>query len=111
LEEHSADYRTVAVFGSSSDAENARGLLESDGIVAAVREVGGAREVGPAQARLLVPSRDLDRARQVLGPGPEAVQPEADLEAPLPEKDHAWTVGWLALIVAAAVALLALFAL
>jgi len=116
VEQHTSDYRTVAVFGSLPDAERARGLLESDGIFAAVRDAadpGFVAGISPC-VRLLVPARDLPRARDLLAPGP--VTDVADLVPdptpdPPPEQDRSWTVGWLALLVAAAVALLAAFAL
>jgi hypothetical protein len=113
VEQHSADYRTVAVFGSMPDAEVARGLLESDGIVAAVHDAAGAApQAGPpAVVRLLVPARDLDRARRLLAPAPDDGEHDLEAVTPPPELDHTWTVAWLALLVAAAVALVAAFAL
>jgi hypothetical protein len=113
VEQHTSDYRTVAVFGSLPDAERARGLLESDGIFAAVQDAvdpGFVPGITPC-VRLLVPARDLPRARDLLAPGPVAeLAPDPTPDAP-PEQDRVWTVGWLALLVAAAVALLAAFAL
>lgn len=108
MEQHWSEYRTVAIFGSVPDAERARGLLESDGIVAAVQ--AGLEPAPRAEAvRLLVPAGDLARARDLLAPDSGAEPaPEPGPAAPL---DPTWTIGWLALLVAALVALLASVAL
>jgi hypothetical protein len=111
VEQHSADYRTLAVFGSVPDAERARGLLESDGIVAAVQDAREAAAVRAGAVKLLVPARDLDRARRLLTPAPgmgDAGEADPDQR---PEADPTWTIGWLALLAAALVALVAALAL
>jgi hypothetical protein len=112
VDQHWADYRTVAVFGSILDAERARGLLESDGIVAAVQD--GADEPPRPDLlciRLLVPAGDLARARDLLAPEAHREHPPEAVVLPPPESDTTWTVAWLALLAAAVAALLAAFTL
>ena len=67
-EQHSPEYRTVAVFGGLADAELVRGMLEADGIAAAVLDgTDAALLPGAGRAvRVLVPTRDLERAREIL---------------------------------------------
>lgn len=106
---HSPEYRTVAAFGTLADAELARGVLESDGIPAAL--LGGldaALLPGAGQSvRVLVPSEDLDRARELLGPAePIAADPAADLVTPAPGPDHSWASTWMAALVIAVAAAL-----
>ncbi|HET7904607.1 MAG TPA: DUF2007 domain-containing protein, partial [Candidatus Eisenbacteria bacterium] len=99
LEHHSPEYRTVAAFGSLADAELARGLLESDGIPAALLDgLDAALLPGAGRSvRVLVPAGDLDRARGLLGP-PEAApaDPADDLVPPAPGLDCSWTSRWIA---------------
>ncbi|MFT3914440.1 MAG: DUF2007 domain-containing protein [Anaeromyxobacteraceae bacterium] len=110
VDQHWADFRTVAVFGSTPDAERARGLLESDGIVAAVQDaVEDAPRPDVLCIRLLVPASDLARARDLLAPDLEREHHAEPVAAPAPEVDATWTVAWLALLAAALAALLAAF--
>ena len=111
VDQHWADYRTVAVYGSVPDAERARGLLESDGIVAAVQD--GAEPPAPdfLCIRLLVPAGDLARARDLLSPESPREPSVEPTPVPPPESDTTWTVAWLALLAAAVAALLAAFTL
>lgn len=76
-EQHTPDYRTVAVYWTLAEAELARGLLASDGIpVASLDAVDAALLPGTSPVRLLVPARDLDRSRLLLDGSPPA--PAAD---------------------------------
>ena len=104
--QHSPEYRTVAVFGCLTDAELARGLLEADGIAAAVLE-GGDAALFPGvgrEVRVLVPTDDLSRARELLAEPAELAALEAEELVPSPSTSPAaegsWTLPWLALIVA-----------
>lgn len=107
-EQHSPEYRTVAVFGSLADAELVRGMLEADGIAAAVLEgTDAALLPGAGRAvRVLVPTRDIARAREILAsPGDGFTANEADEEidlAPPPQCARSWALGWIALLVVAA---------
>jgi hypothetical protein len=109
--EHSPEYRTIAVFGSVADAELVRGLLEADGIVAAVHEgtdavllPGAGREV-----RVLVPSDDLARARELLAtPSPGIDLDDADEPRVSPPPPRGWSMAWFALLAAAVLGALAL---
>jgi hypothetical protein len=104
---HSPEYRTVAAFGSVADAELARSVLEADGIPAALLDgLDAALLPGAGQSvRVLVPSEDLDRARDLLGPAePVAVDPAGDLVAPPPAVDRTWTSTWMAAVVVAVAA-------
>lgn len=78
-EQHTPDYRTVAVYWTVAEAELARGLLVADGIpVAFVDAMDAALLPGTAPVRLLVPARDLDRSRLLLdtpAPAPSAEAP------------------------------------
>lgn len=70
-EQHTPDYRTVAVYWTVVEAELARGLLVADGIpVAFLDAVDAALLPGTAPVRLLVPARDLDRSRALLDTSP-----------------------------------------
>lgn len=112
VDQHWADYRTVAVFGCLPDAERARGLLESDGIVAAVQDtMDQALRPDLLCVRLLVPAGDLARARDLLSPEAHAEPAPEPAPPRLEETDTTWTVAWLALLVAAAAALVAAFTL
>lgn len=72
-EQHTPDYRTVAVYWTMAEAELARGLLASDGIpVASLDAVDAALLPGTSPVRLLVPARDLDRSRLLLDSAPPA---------------------------------------
>jgi len=65
-----ADYRQVAVFNRLEEAEVARGMLEADGIPAALLDAQvAALGLGPAVGgvRLLVPAWDEGRALELLG--------------------------------------------
>ncbi|HET8733719.1 MAG TPA: DUF2007 domain-containing protein [Anaeromyxobacteraceae bacterium] len=105
-EQHTAEYRTVAVYWTVPEAELARSLLASDGIpVAAVDTVDAALLPGTTPVRLLVPADDLDRSRLLLeGRGPAGTQADATAS---PEAEAAPGGAWsrlaLALIVAALV--------
>lgn len=107
---HSPEYRTVAAFGSLADAELARGVLESDGIPAALLDgLDAALIPGAGRAvRVLVPAEDLDRARDLLGPAEPAAILADDLVAPAPCVDHSWASTWMAAIVIAVAAALGL---
>lgn len=68
-----AQYRQVAVYGRLDEAEVARGLLEADGIPAALLDAQmAALGLGPAVGgvRLLVPAWGEDRALALLAPPP-----------------------------------------
>jgi putative signal transducing protein len=108
-EQHSPEYRTVAVFGSLADAELVRGMLEADGIAAAVLEgTDAALLPGAGRAvRVLVPTRDIARAREILAsPGEGFTASEADeeleLAAPAPQSARSWALCWIALLLVAA---------
>ncbi len=108
MEQHSSEYRTVAVFGSLAEAELVRGMLEADGIAAAVLEgTDAALLPGVGRSiRVLVPVHDLPRAREILaspGVGISSTDAEDDLVAPAPDVGRSWTVGWIALLIAAAI--------
>jgi hypothetical protein len=109
--QHSAEYRTVAVFASIADAEVVRGVLESDGIAAAVFEgTDAALLPGVDRAvRVLVPSIDLGRARELLATPSEPVfaDDSEDVSAPAERRERSLTVVWLALLAAMIVALAA----
>jgi hypothetical protein len=105
-QQHSPEYRTVAAFGNVAEAELARGVLESDGIPAALLDgLDAALLPGAGRSvRVLVPADDLDRARTLLRPGEPAPDPAEDLLAPAPVADRPWSSAWfLALALAAAV--------
>ena len=109
--EHSPEYRTIAVFGSVADAELARGLLESDGIPVAVLDAMDAALLPGAgrSVRVLVPSGDLDRARELLA---TSAAPAEDDEVTIlaPQRvGRSWAMRWL--IVALAIAAIAALAL
>lgn len=78
-EQHTPEYRTVAVYWTVPEAELARGLLASDGIPVAALDTADATLLpGTAPVRLLVPAHDLDRSRLLLeARGP----PSASFEA------------------------------
>lgn len=107
-EQHSPEYRTVAVFGSLADAELVRGMLEADGIAAAVLDgIDAALLPGAGTAvRVLVPARDLSRAREILaGPedGPVTDDAEDDeLVAPSHQAERPWAINWIVLLLLAA---------
>jgi hypothetical protein len=79
VDHHGPEYRTVAVYWTVTEAELARGLLESDGIpVAALDGADATLLPGTAPVRLLVPADDLDRSRLLLeGRGPASASSEA----------------------------------
>jgi hypothetical protein len=106
--QHSPDYRTVAAFGNVAEAELARGLLESDGIPAALLDgIDAALLPGAGRSvRVLVPADDLDRARGLLGHAEPSPDPAEDLVPPAPTLERSWTSPWiLAIALGAAVAL------
>ena len=108
--EHSPEYRTIAVFGSVADAEFVRGLLEADGIVAAVHEGTDAVLLpGAGRAvRVLVPSDDLARARELLAtPSPQLDGDEADEPRAAVPSPRGWSMAWFALFAAAVLGALA----
>lgn len=96
----------MAVFGCITDAELARGLLEADGIAAAVLDGADAALFPGAgrTVRVLVPHDDLCRARELLTEPAELAAIEADELVPpaSPEAptEGSWTLPWLALLVA-----------
>ncbi|MGE5413684.1 MAG: DUF2007 domain-containing protein [Syntrophomonadaceae bacterium] len=101
--EHSPEYRTIAVFGSVADAELARGLLEADGIPVAVLDaMDAAIFPGAGRAvRVLVPSGDLPRARELLTTS--ASPAEEDDVAIAPERlTRSWALRWLVIALALA---------
>ena len=103
--QHSPEYRTVAVFGCLTEAELARGLLESDGIAAAVLEGADAALLpGAGQAvRVLVPLDDLSRARDLLAEPAERAALEGDESLSDVDEERAprpWSLPWVALLVA-----------
>jgi hypothetical protein len=109
--EHSPEYRTIAVFGSVADAELVRGLLEADGIVAAVHDGTDAVLLpGAGRAvRVLVPSDDLPRARELLAtPSPPLDGDEHDESRAAPLTPRGWSMAWVALLAAATLGALAL---
>ncbi|WP_242346442.1 putative signal transducing protein [Anaeromyxobacter terrae] len=113
MEQHSSEYRTVAVFGSLAEAELVRGMLEADGIAAAVLEgTDAALLPGAGRAiRVLVPAHDLPRSRELLaspGVGMSPTDAEDELVAPAPEIARSWSVGWVALLIAVALVALSL---
>jgi hypothetical protein len=102
-EQHSPEYRTVAVFGSLADAELVRGMLEADGIAAAVLDgIDAALLPGTGQAvRVLVPASDLCRARDILaspGGGLPASEADEDLVPPAPVIVRSPTLVWIAML-------------
>lgn len=112
-EQHSPEYRTVAVFGSLADAELVRGMLEADGIAAAVLDgIDAALLPGAGQAvRVLVPASDLCRAREILAsPGGELPTSEADedLVPPAPAIERSPMLVWIAMLLLATLVLTAL---
>jgi hypothetical protein len=107
-QQHSPEYRTVAAFANVAEAELARGVLESDGIPAALLDqLDAALLPGAGQSvRVLVPADDLDRARFLLGPAEPAVDPGEEPPPAAAGPDGWWTSTWmLALALAAAAAL------
>jgi len=78
----------VAVYGRLEEAELARGLLEAEGIPAALLDAHvAALGLGPAVGgvRLLVPAWSAERAVDLLSPPPVADDPgPATTPAPLP---------------------------
>lgn len=109
-EQHSPEYRTVAVFGSLADAELVRGMFEADGIAAAVLDgTDAALLPGAGRAvRVLVPARDLARARELLaspGDGSTMREGDEDLVAPAPAIERSSSLGWIAALLLAAVVL------
>lgn len=108
--QHSPEYRTVAAFGNVAEAELARGVLESDGIPAALLDGLDAALLPGAghSVRVLVPADDLDRARALLGPTDPLPEPAEDLIPPVPDITRPWITAWVvafALGAAAAVGL------
>lgn len=110
-EQHSPDYRTVAVFWNVAEAELARGLLEADGIGAALLDAADAALLpGAKHVQVLVPAADLTRAREILAGGP-SLEPVADApgdapdDAPEPLTPVWRAAGWIALAVLAATAI------
>ncbi len=105
MEQHSPDYRTVAVFWALVDAELARGLLEADGIPVALQDAGAAALLpGTAgvSVRLLVPAADLPRAREILadtGGAGAVTDPEAGGEPG--DQPSGWALTWLTVVGAA----------
>jgi hypothetical protein len=105
--QHSPDYRTVAAFGNVTEAELARGVLESDGIPAALLDFVDATLLPGAgrSVRVLVPADDLDRARDLLGPAEPSSEVAEDLVPPAPAPEASWTSAWvIALALGAATA-------
>jgi hypothetical protein len=107
--QHSPEYRIVAVFGCLTDAEVVRGVLEADGIAAAVFEGTDAALLPAADRaiRVLVPANDLGRARELIATPVEADDACDDLVPPPPGVERSWTVLWLALLGATVIALAA----
>lgn len=81
-EDHSSNYRTLAVFWTRAEAELARGVLEADGVPVAFLDAATATLFpGTAPLRLMVPAADLERARLLLGsPGEVLAAPSAEAE-------------------------------
>lgn len=108
-QQHSPEYRTVAAFANVAEAELARGVLESDGIPAALLDgLDAALLPGAGQpVRVLVPADDLERARALLGPAEPAEGPDDEgCDDPAPGSSGSWTSAWiLALALGAAAAL------
>ncbi len=108
--EHSPEYRTIAVFGSVADAELVRSVLEADGIAAAVHDGSDAVLLPGAghAVRVLVPSDDLPRARELLATpsplldGDESDEPRAAIVPP-----RRWSMAWVALLAAVVLGALA----
>lgn len=109
--QHSPEYRTVAAFGNVAEAEIARGVLESDGIPAALQdELDAALLPGAGRSvRVLVPEDDLERARTLLGPAELDADPREDLRTPpLQRPEGHWTLGWMIAVAMALAAALGL---
>ncbi len=113
LLENEADYRVIAVFGRLEQAELARGLLESEGIPAALLDAQVASlGLGPAMGgvRLLVPAWDAELAAALLAPpAVGTVEDHAPTPAPLPgglevvqaeRRPDRWLT-WVAVVIAA----------
>lgn len=86
MHDQRADYRQIAAYHRLEEAEVARGLLESDGIPAALLDAQvAALGLGPAVGgvRLLVPAWAEARAVELLTP-PEGGPPELALVTPTP---------------------------
>lgn len=99
MQEHTPDYRTVAVFWTVAEAELARGLLESDGLAPALLDALDAALLpgaGTAAIQLKVPAAELDRAREILT-GPSLEEPER-VEPPrqAPGDAGGWALAWIA---------------
>ncbi len=112
-EHHSPEYRTVAVMGSLADAELVRGMLEADGIAAAVFDgIDAALLPGAGRAvRVLVPARDLSRAREILAnPEERPITDDAEDEiVPLTHQaGRPWAINWVVLLLVAALVTAAL---
>lgn len=110
-EQHTPEYRTVAVYWTIPEAELASGLLAADGIpVALLDAVDAALLPGTVPVRLLVPARDLDRSRLLLEGSGVPFHAVAAVPAPANELGAAWSKLVLA-ILGLSVALAALVAL
>lgn len=91
-EQHTPDYRTVAVFWTVPEAELARGLLAADGIpVASLDAADAALLPGTAPMRLQVPACDLERSRQLLDGTGLPAPTVAAATAPADCLDGAWS--------------------
>jgi hypothetical protein len=99
-EQHTPEYRTVAVYWTVPEAELARGLLVSDGIPVAFLDAADAALLpGTAPVRLLVPACDLDRSRLLLDPvDVPTVSAEATAAPGIGALDAAWSKLALALV-------------
>lgn len=111
MEDHTSNYRTLAVYWKPSEAELARSVLEADGIPVAFLDAASAALLpGTAPLRLLVPAADLERSRLLLGAPDAAPAPPAAPDA-APPAAPAWlglvlaTLGVFALALALALAL------
>lgn len=94
LLENEADYRVIAVFGRLEQAELARGLLESEGIPAALLDAQVASlGLGPGLGgvRLLVPAWDVELAAALLAPpAVGSVEDQPPTPTPLPGRLEAF---------------------
>ncbi len=101
-EQHTPDYRTVAVFWTVPEAELARGLLAADGIpVASLDAADAALLPGTAPMRLQVPACDLERSRLLLDGSGLPAPAVAAVSLPADCLGGAWSKLVLAILVLA----------